>query len=240
MTSTAQLDRLMESASQALAARDYLACETLCLQALTQARQARLWAYYARILLPLQECRRHRRMIAAEGVIRLGTTTLAAPLPTWLHHVRAGCLVVTPPYAVQDAQALEQAARAQQCFIEVLYADHPAAGSWTFRSCASSNSGGGGDIFVNIPDPPAEWIDRDLPAAATTAFPSAPGSRTPADWFLDAGEALGDAALTKVRAPLGTLERVTELEDCLAVLTDHEIIHQELVEAATALARLRS
>ncbi len=55
------LDTLMEDASLALAKTDYTTCETLCLQALAQARKNQDWDTYLRILRPLQEARRWRR-----------------------------------------------------------------------------------------------------------------------------------------------------------------------------------
>jgi len=51
----------MESATAALMRTDYTACETLCLQALTQVREAKDWDTFLRILNPLQEARRWRR-----------------------------------------------------------------------------------------------------------------------------------------------------------------------------------
>jgi len=74
MATTATLDALMEDASRALAEMDYLTCESLCLKALAAAREDGNWAYYKRILLPLQEVRRQRRMIAADGDVVLGCT----------------------------------------------------------------------------------------------------------------------------------------------------------------------
>ena len=72
-TQARDVDAIMEDASQALSRMDYLSCETFCLKALSLARRAKRWPVYARILLPLQETRRQRRMIAAAGVIRLGS-----------------------------------------------------------------------------------------------------------------------------------------------------------------------
>ena len=64
---TETIPELMERASVALVDMDYLQCEALCLKALALARAAADWAAYARIVLPLQEARRQRRMIALDG-----------------------------------------------------------------------------------------------------------------------------------------------------------------------------
>ncbi len=67
---TPSLDSLMESATAALMRTDHAACEALCLQALAQARQARDWDTYLRILRPLQEARRWRRQLVADEAER--------------------------------------------------------------------------------------------------------------------------------------------------------------------------
>src|SRR5690606_17570305 len=90
MSST--LDDIMERASRSLAAMDYLTCERLCVEALAAARRAQDWSYYARILLPLQEARRQRRLIAADGWVRLGTSDLEGPHHDWSGVFEAGCV----------------------------------------------------------------------------------------------------------------------------------------------------
>ena len=59
---------------------------------------------------------------------------------------------------------------------------------------------------------------------------------SPADWFLDAAERLGDAVLDGVAAR-DARQRVAELEACLEAAPDHEILHQRLWDAVKA-ARL--
>jgi len=239
MTSTtSQLDTLMETASEALARMDYLVCEQLCQQALAIARSRHHWDYYARILLPLQEARRQRRMIAAEGVVRLGTDNLGSNPVLWLRRLNAGCMVVTKPHTCKDAVELAQAVRRQSLCVEVLWADNPASDRcWTLRSFAGPN------ISYVIPAPPAPWVntwmapdtpDRPIQTASSQASQN-PGAPQPVDWFLEACEALGDAALEQVQTPVGNPRRVRLLERCLQVVTDHEILHQALGDAARAL-----
>lgn len=254
------LDELMEEASQALVRTDYLRCEELCLEALAEARHRGEWDYYARILLPLQEARRQRRMIAAEGVIRLGTSELASDPSEWLDYMPSGCIVVTQPHARDHAASLALEARAgtverreRKKYVEVLYADNlPEAPRWTLRSYA------GPDVTCDFPAPPADWLNRwiNVPAepaptkpteaagslshlASQAAAEPAPeaGCKRPADWVLDAAEALGDAALARVGDGPPSPELLRELERCLEVVTDHEIIHQRLAATARALGR---
>jgi hypothetical protein len=228
------LDEQMEQASQALARMDYLACEALCVQALAEAREQARWAYYARILLPLQEARRQRRQMAADGTIRLGTASLSGQPTDWLQHLQAGCIVVTEPHGPEQAQALMEAARQAKQHLEVLYAaNEPSANPWAIRSFA------GPRIEVERAAPPASWVDRWLEANAVPEPAPAGHSQTPADWFLDASEALGDAAIDKVEARTDAIpggdQRVALLEQMLQVVTDHEILHQKLGDAARAI-----
>jgi hypothetical protein len=230
-------DSIMDLASAALARRDYLECEDLCLRALAGARGRRDWADYCRVLLPLQESRRHRRMIAAEGVVRLGSSELPEDLTASLAAYPAACLVVTLPHGRAEAQAVLAEAHRARRFVEVLLADNAAsAPRWLLRPLT------GPEIACEIAAPPAAWINRWLgrSAALSAAAAATPGAApTPADWFLDAGEALGDQALAQVIAPPGTIERVEALERCLDVATDHELIHQRLWDAARALCTAR-
>jgi len=242
MTSTTtELDSIMERASEALADMRYLACADHCLRALALARHHGDWAYYARILLPLQETRRQRRMIAAEGVTRLGTAGLQEPPESWLRRMGAGCIVVTGPHEAREAVALRRVARERGQYIEVLFADNPATdGRWTLLASVGTQP-----IKLTVVAPRSAWIDQWL--APTDAVPDRLptqsdsgdaielGSETPVDWFLDACEALGGAALATVKAPLGDPQRIEQLERCLEAVPDHEIIHQALGDAARAM-----
>jgi hypothetical protein len=231
----ATFDSLMQSASVALVGREYLACEDLCLRALAGARQHRAWADYGRVLLPLQEARRHRRMIAAEGSVRLGTagvSGVSGDLLSCLAPYPAACIVVTHPHGAADARALAAEARRSRRFVEVLFADNPVtAPRWRLRGLA------GPEVACAVPAPPAAWLDRWFERSAPAPAPPAAGlPPTPADWFLDAGEALGDQALRQAAAATGAVARLEALAQCLEVVTDHELIHQHLWDAARALS----
>ncbi len=205
-----QLDGIMERASQALADIDYLGCEALCLEALALARASGRYGYYARILLPLQEARRQRRMIAAAGVMQLGTGASAVDLDIWLTQHHAGCIVLTHPHTIEDARRIDQNAREHQQCVEVLFADNPdQAELWTLRSYAG----------------PAVTCDIPAPKADVNA----------AQWFIDATEKLGDAALAGLDDSLAGTARVEALEARLAVFPDHELLHQRLADAARAV-----
>lgn len=195
---TTTIDDIMERASQSLAQMDYLTTEALCLDALVEARAAGDWSYYARILLPLQEARRQRRMIACDAGVRLGPS-----MPT------AGVAVLTHPSSREEAKVLRRAAHAERRYVEVMFIDNPAdASHWTVRSYD------GPDVACEVGSPAG---DPDV------------------TWYLQASETLGDAAIAQADAPIGSIERIDQLEQRLAVVIDHEKLHQRLAEAARAI-----
>ena len=208
-TTLEQLDAIMEKASRALADMDYLSCEALCLDALTEAKRADRYGYYARVLLPLQEARRQRRMIAAAGDIQLGSGPGFEP-GKWLKGRDAGCIVLTHQLTAQDALAIHQKARQNKQFFEVLFADNAQEDAqWTLRSY----------------DGPAVRCSIDAP------LPDA----SPSQWFIQATECLGDAALAGVDSTLTGKALVDDLEARLRVFPDHELLHQRLADAAKAV-----
>jgi hypothetical protein len=75
-------------------------------------------------------------------------------------------------------------------------------------------------------DQPGSTITRDT----NTAVPGP-------EWFQSAGEALGDAAIARVKAELPASWRVDELMLYLEAIPDHEKLHQRLAEACRDAAR---
>jgi len=208
------LDQQMQHASQRLADLDYLGCEALCLGALAEARQAESWTAYARILLPLQECRRQRRLIAADAAVQLGTNACWAD-------TRDGCVAVTHPLDRDAADKAVRHAAERGRHVEVLWCDNPAeADVWTIKTVT------GPTVSCDVPAPPAELVHQRVDPGRHHAA---------AHWFIAASETLGNAALASVEAPLGTLDRVGQLEAMLAAVGDHELLHQRLADAARAL-----
>ncbi len=120
----AEIDRIMEQASQALVDTDYLTCERLCESALGMARQANDFDRYARVLLPLQEARRQRRQVASDGGACVFTGEHKQEVGIILKRQPAGCVLLTdPPYTAEDAAAIRAAARDNEQMVEVLLLD---------------------------------------------------------------------------------------------------------------------
>ena len=229
------IDQLMRRASDELARMDYLACERTCRQALAAARLEGNFEDYARILLPLQEARRQRRLTAAEGVIRLGSTSLEGEPPQWLATLGAGCIMLSHPHGAEHARALLALARERQLHLEVLWVDSPADDDrWTVRSFD------GPDVRCEVDAPPRTWRDRWLKPGEVLGG-QGEVELDPSGWFLAASESLGDTALEHGKAARDLPTRLARLEACLQVVTDHELLHQALAETARRAARqLRS
>lgn len=153
-----EIDAIMERASEALVAMDYLTCERLCEQALGLARRADDFERYARILLPLQESRRQRRQIAEEH----GTAVFAGPdveePGVILKHQPTGCiLLLDPPYTADDAAAVRAAARDNEQMVEVLLLDQKALTAAFLKALEDRGDG----LLASIPSgaAPIEKLD---------------------------------------------------------------------------------
>ncbi|MFK7789735.1 MAG: hypothetical protein AB8C95_09625 [Phycisphaeraceae bacterium] len=219
----ATLDQQMETASQALAEMEYARCESLCIDALTQAREAADWVMYQRILLPLQETRRQRRQAALDGPILLGTPSDQKDLIKQITQVEQGCVVLTQPITSADAKAINQTIHASKRPIEFLYANNASdQPEWCITSLADEG------FNFNVSAPKSEWVGQWVDPAAITP-------PTPAHWFMQASEAMGDIALDKIQAEPGSLDYLQALEHALSYVDDHEILHQRLASAAKAL-----
>ena len=219
----ATLDDLMETASQALAELDYARCEALCMDALGQARDVGDWVMYQRVLLPLQETRRQRRQAALDGPILLGTPDKLGDVASQIGDIEQGCVVLTWPCTAGDAQSLIDSVQTRKKPIELLFADNASdAPTWRVTSYA------GPGLSVDLPAPKADWIGQWVD-------PSAIAPPTPAHWFMQASEALGNAALAAIEATTGSLKHLQALEAALSCVDDHEILHQRLAAAAKAL-----
>jgi len=227
------VDTIMEQASLALKRMDYLGCEAHCLKALALTRENQDWPNYARVLLPLQEARRQRRMIAADGVVRLGSNDLGQP-SEWIEKLsNGGCILLTHPHTIDQARELCQTTRSRDLYVEVLYADNTAdASPWRLRSFQ------GPAVECDVEAPPENWLDCWINGGSISADTNSPQDKPEgfpgraADWFLDCCEALGDAAMSQVSDTLAPQQYIEALESCLLVVTDHELLHQHLWDAA--------
>lgn len=100
-----RIDQAMQAASEALVRRRYFECQRLCLRALAAAHRLHDYERMARILLPLQEARRHKRDTATDaGAVYVLTGPIPAPA-----NLRPGCYLVEPPRVGMDGALLREA-----------------------------------------------------------------------------------------------------------------------------------
>ncbi len=202
----ARIDETMERASEALAATDYFQAESLCLRALDMAHRAGDFERMARICLPLQEARRQKRLLAIDA---RPVFVISRPedVP---RRLEAGRYLVQPPMIGADARALRETADRQRVPALVLCRE-PAtrAGQWPIVAVGPQT------IRAKVP-PPANATAPD------------------AAWFEMAAEALGDAAIDRLKPDDPPHWRIEDLLEFLDAHPDHEKLHQRLDEACRA------
>lgn len=202
------IDELMEAASRALAATNYFECEDLALKALARAYEKTDFERMARILLPLQEARRQKRLAAIDtGKL----TVLDAPIDLETHKVKPGCYLFQPPLVGADARAFRELADTQAVPVLVICREPKTQlGLWPVVMI--------GPITVRVRiDPPT----KDQPTI---------------EWLIEASEALGDEAIESVDRGRELPHQITALYDRLHTCREHEKLHQELADACKRAA----
>ena len=232
----------MEAASRLLVEMRYAEAEHACAAALADARAAEDWSHFSRILLPLQEARRQRRMAAADARVHfLPMGNIATPP---IPGITAGCVCLTTPEfdddAELDARAFADHHDAAGHHVQVLLA-RPDGATWRVRSF-----GRAGEAFeADVPAPPPAFLEAGHVDANAAAIDADERPMTAGHWFIAATEALGDAGLAACRArvdPHSEGARVTaaDVDAAAAVLDasgDHELLHQHLRALAARLAQ---
>lgn len=227
-----QIDELMEEASQCLVRRDYFASERACVAALGMALATHDYHRAARIILPLEECRRQKRDLAVDaGVVTLVFEPMGES-PT----IKPGTYIFCPPRVAQEARQLRELADAAGVPI-IVFAREPvtrsglvplvAVGPTTFRA------------YVEEPPIPATRKPTKKKAGTSEAVTNAFGTfHSPTiAWVLAAAEALGDAALAEVNSP-DPLDRIDDLWLRLQAFPNHEKLHQALRRSCEDAARI--
>jgi hypothetical protein len=217
------IDALMERASQALVRCDYFATIELSLRALDKARRSKDFERIARVVLPLQEARRQVRQLACDA----GRTFVWRSLPGRDTPMEPGLHLLEPPMIGLEGRAFREIARARKVPALVLVKEPTTgAGKWPIV-------GVGLGEFENVVarvqvDPPTALKDNRDKSIATVPPEKLPG----VEWFLAAQEAVGDAAICKVRPSWPAAHRVEDLIEYLDAVPDHEKLSQALEAAA--------
>ena len=205
----------MERASLALVETAYFEADMLCVKALEAALRAREFERMARICMPLQEARRQLRHEATDT----GRVTLiSAPFPAKFDP-KPGCFLVCPPIVGVEARAVrERLARKKVPAMVLCREPTTKSGQWP--------------VVAVGPDSEA-WHMSPVVRVRVEA----PENGTPdCAWLLRAQEALGDAAIAKVKPSWPADHRVEDLLEYLDAVPDHEKLAQALESACREAA----
>ena len=220
------IDDLMERASAALAAADYFEAEKLCVKALDRAVAAQDFERLARICLPLQEARRQKRHEAVDS----GNTFIIRELPARGEAILPGCYLLTPPMIGLEALSMRELCDRRKVPALVLCKE-PTAGSgkWPLVGVSGSDRE---SLVVRTQVAPPEGFENMTPVGAGEGMRPGPSAR----WFLSAQEALGDAAIAKLKPGLPPDYKAVDLYEYLKAVPDHEKLHQALEAACREVA----
>ncbi|HYE62784.1 MAG TPA: hypothetical protein VD997_12380 [Phycisphaerales bacterium] len=222
----AHIDQLMERASSALGATNYFEAETLCLKALTRCAAANDFDRMARICLPLQEARRQKR----EEAVDSGRCMIIQSLPKRSDPIEPGCYLLEPPLIGIEAVTMRELCDRRKVPALVLCREpRTSAGKWPIVGVSGTDRE---SLVVRVQvEPPTEF---DLPDNRQQQQPR----QGPApSWFVRTQEALGDAAIAKIKPDLPPDWRAMDLFEMLRAVPDHEKLIQALMAACELAAK---
>lgn len=216
---TAQIDELMDRACRHIASAEYFEAERVSLRCLRGARANLDFERMARIVLPLQEARRQKRGSALDaGMVAVVRAPDDLPRP-----LTAGCYLVQPPMIGRDGRSLHETLDRRGTPASVLTREPlTRRGTWPIV--------GVGPMVVRTQVDPPWPIERVESSPSKDAEQRLP----PVEWFAEAGEALGDAAIAALTPGDHPHYRVDDLLDFLDAHPEHEKLHQELEAACRA------
>lgn len=206
---TASVQSLMTKAQQALTRNHWFEAERLCAKALDMARAAGDFNLMARICLPLQEARRQRREVAFDSN-KIVVVEGALPEERAIEPV---CYLVQPPLVGADARRLRLMALEREIPAIVLCREPK-----TQLGLCPVVAIGQVTIRTRI-DPPRKWDKPTL------------------DWYVDALEQLGDAAIETLDTEAELAKQVDALLERIDAMPDHEKLHQVLAETCKLAGR---
>jgi hypothetical protein len=222
------IDLLMERASGALVATHYFEAEALCLKALERAAAANDFERMARICLPLQEARRQKR----EQAVDSGRTFITHALPRRGADIEAGCYLLEPPLIGIEAATLREMCDRKKVPAMVLCREPlTSGGKWPIVGVSGSDRE---SLVVRVQVYPP--LGFEAPYHRNGHEGPRPGPD--ASWFLATQEALGDAAIAKVNPRLPQDYKALDLLEYLRAVPDHEKLHQALMNACNAAAKV--
>lgn len=202
-----KINMLMERACQALERTDYFECEKLAEEALILAHHIREYDLMARILMPLEEARRQKRLLAADA----GVAGTVPEQPGAGFVLTPGCWLVEPPRVGADGRELQHRADEAKTPI-ILLTREPLTklGRWPI-------------VVIGV--------------TTIRAYVEPPKKTPTVAWFLDAAEALGHAGIEDAQTRAVPETRVNALVEAVLTIRDDDALHQELARACLEAAR---
>ena len=215
------IDRLMSEATEALEAGQYIDCELAADDALHRAWKHNAYDLMARIILPLMESRRQRRLQAvdAKHIVEIehgealpGGDEEDGERSDETEPVEPGIYLIQPPGVGADARLIRVSALEQRVPVFAL-AIEPKTQM--------------GLLPVAVVGPSA--VRAQLKPPAKKKFNAA--------WCLEAIDVLTEAALMQIDTTRPLAKQVDLLMDVLDALPESERLHQALADTAQAAHR---
>jgi len=201
-----KIDLLEERACEALSKTDYFECEQLAQDALERAHRAADYQRMARVLMPLEEARRQKRLLACDA----GVAGRFNQLEIDSRQLTPGCWLVEPPLVGADGRELRRQADAQRVPILLLVSEPKTQlGAWPV-------------VMIGV--------------KTVRAYVKPPKGEPGVAWFLETSEALGDAAIEMAASASAPEARIDRLVEFLCTLRDHDALHQTLAQACSDAA----
>jgi len=198
------IDDLTARAAKAAKRAKFFEAERLALQALDLARDECDFERMARIVPTLREARRQHIDAAVDSG---NMTILEAPFTDEIV-IEPGCYLVRPPLVGADARRLRLLAFSRETPVAVVCREPLAR----VGLCPVVAISGGVTVRMKV-DPPLDPDNPDI------------------DWFLDAVDALGEAALETVDPEQEVVRRIDALLARIDAVPDYEGLHECLQEA---------
>lgn len=238
------LQALCQQAHEKLVAMQYLAAEELLVRAESLAFAQNDFDTLARLYMPLQECRRQRRLLCGEGIVKLDLIARDAndsPDPNRIaQQFPQGQLLVAGWASIAPAIELRKIAAEKKLYLE------------TFLAAVYEINGGGRAVAIvpnaDVTLPPADaWaIDRlilRLPAHSILLpigeLPTGQQRGTAATFAHTAAlwEKLQMPFLAQADAAVDLRQRIELYKKVIAVDYACELAHQKLSDCASKISR---
>lgn len=206
-TKQQKIDEKMERASAALEATRYFECERLCAEALRSAHSLHDFDRMARILLPLEEARRQKRLAALDADRFEVLKSISPDLK-----LKPGCYMLEPPDCVGvDGRAMREMANAQEVpALIVVREPLTKAGLWPLVSV--------GPVTVRVRTKPSKGLTPEWFADALEALGDV--SLEAVDWTAPAEIVVGELAQRLETTPDHDLMHQRLGDACRAALKD--------------------